>query len=115
MRFEQWWHSIDRADAHFVRLTTSSHDTHVATKRGEAHLFGFLRFHDHSRGGTIAELGRVARCDELTLFDVNAVFVHRVQTCEAFGGCTGAVALILAQSHFMLGDFFSLFIHHHHF
>ncbi len=80
---EQFGNGEDRADAHFVGLTTGNRETTEDTQRGSAALFGHLAVHQNTGRSTVGELAGVAGGD-------HAAFHRRADLADAFqcpGGC----------------------------
>ncbi len=111
---EQLRHREYRADAHLVRVTAGHGHAAVGAQGLQAETLGFLGFHQHAGAGAVGQLGGVTGGDELAFLDVEAVLEHRLQALQAFQGGLGAVALVLGQGHFLVGNFLGLFVHHLH-
>src|SRR5436190_2255367 len=86
MALQQFWHGVDRADAHLVGFAASSSPGDEAAERMQAALLRVLGFHQHDGGSTVRELAGVARGD------VFAGAPHRFELGEAFHRRVGTVA-----------------------
>ena len=91
MALQQFWHGVDRADAHLVGFAASSSPGDEAAERMQAALLRVLGFHQHDGGSTVRELAGVARGD------VFAGAPHRFELGEAFHRRVGTVALVLVD------------------
>ena len=77
MLLQQLRHSENRADTHFIGLTSCHRDPTVSTQWSEAQLFCGSCFHHHLRRRAIRQLRRITRRNR-------AAFDHGSQTLNTF-------------------------------
>src|SRR5690606_4491881 len=103
---EQLGNGVDRADTHFLgRVAGDGHAT-VDTQGLQAARLGQLAIHQDTGGGTVGQLAGVAGGDE-------AAFDHGLEALQAFQRGLGAVAFVLGERHFTVGNRFGFPIHQH--
>ena len=105
---QQFRNCVNRADAHFVGLGSGDGHADIAPQRIEALLFGNLGFHQHAGRRAVGQLAGV------TGGDGHVGTKHRLERLQSGQLGVGAVAFVLGDGDFLLGDFAGFLVGHIH-